>query len=107
MPTYTHDKIVEIIGAYHQVHAALNKLESALAKVDIEEYKKPGQDFIRDMAFCYRRMMETHIVYRSDVVEAESILGRDIGTDVIDLTAATMKAFNSLADEDGILRGAE
>ena len=74
MPTYTQDKIVEIIGAYHQVHAALNGLESALAKVDIEEYKKPGQDFIRDMAFCHRRMMETHIVYRSGVIEAESML---------------------------------
>jgi len=74
MPTYTEDKLVEIIGSYHQVHAALNKLESALAKVDIKEYKEPGQDFIRDMAFCHRRMMETHIIYRSDVIEAEAIL---------------------------------
>ena len=80
MSTYTQDNLVEIIGAYHQVHAALNKLESALAKVDIEEYKKPGQDFIRDMAFCHRRMMETHIIYRSDVVEAESTLNPKIQT---------------------------
>jgi len=72
MATYTQDKLVAIIGAYHQVGAQLNKLEAALAATDMDELKEYGQGFIRDMAWCHRRMRETHVIYSSDVIELES-----------------------------------
>lgn len=72
MATHTQDKLAAIIGAYHQVGAQLNKLEAALSAVDMDELKEDGQGFIRDMAWCRRRMKETHIIYSSDVIELES-----------------------------------
>lgn len=89
MPTYTDEKLKGIIEAFNGIGEALGKLETALAVVDTDEYKQAGQDFIRDMAWCHRRMKETHIAYRSDVAEVDADIWRE------------------LADDDGILRGAE
>ena len=77
MATYTQDKLVAIIGAYHQVGAQLNKLSIAISEAEPDEYTKEGREFITDMAFCHKRMRETHVIYESDVIEAESVIATD------------------------------
>ena len=92
MATYTDEKLNNIIESFNGIGEALGKLEKALAAVDTDEYKQAGQDFIRDMAWCHRRMKESHAIYSADVAEAEAMMESD---------------WAGMADEDGILRGAE
>jgi len=101
MPTYTDKKIRDIIAAYHKIGGALEgefvtpilrgleELSAALSEIDKNEYTQAGKELVATMAWYHRRMVdvyesqfttgeqrrrmkEHHLIYRSDVIEAEA-----------------------------------
>lgn len=100
MPINTEKRLRDIIDAFNRVGNALDRLETALAAVDVDEYKPAGHDFIRDMAWGHKRMREIHICYSPRASGVEEILKPKSAP-------ITDEELKSMADEDGNLIGAE
>ena len=83
MPTYTTDNLVAILGAVNQIEAQINKLESALAAATVDEYLKPGRDFIIEMGHLHQALSDMMEVYRSSIIKAEAIINPAPGSETI------------------------
>jgi len=78
MGTLSETKLRAIIIEFKKLKTDLDKLETELANVDIDEYPPAGREFINDMAFFHRRMAEIHTMYQADVFEIEESLNSKI-----------------------------
>ena len=72
MATYTQERLKNIIKTYKEVTLALNKYSIAISEAEPDEYTQEGREFIAAMAWCHKRMNDTHIIYGADVAEIES-----------------------------------
>jgi len=78
MATYTRERLMAIISAFHGVEAHLDELETALAEVNIDEYVQLGRGFIQNICCCHNWIHDTINIFKRDIIEAESALNIEV-----------------------------